>query len=192
MAQTSSLMSLAARRYAGSLFALSAEAGYVEAVEKKLAAISRLLDESDDFRRFVTSPVFSGKDQFRAIDALASQAGLGGDGAAGLVGNFLRIAACNGRLFILSDIIEAFHNLAASARGEISAKVISAHALEAARIQELKAALSDAVGKDVILQVRVDPSILGGLVIRVGSRQLDTSLRTRLSSLKLALKKEVG
>jgi len=191
VAETSSPMSLAARRYAGSLFALACEAGCVDAVEKELAAVSRLLGESDDLARFVSSPVFSAKDQFTAVDALARKANLTGARAAGLVGNFLRVVAANGRLFILPAIIEAFHNLAAAMRGEICAEVVSAHALGASQQKELKAVLAKAAGKDVTLQTVVDPAILGGLVVRLGSRQIDTSLRTKLSSLKLALK-EVG
>jgi len=191
VAETSSPISFAARRYAGSLFALAVEVGCVESVEKKLAAVSRFLDESDDLRRFVTSPVFSAKDQFRAIDALVNQADLAGAGAAGLVGNFLRVVASNRRLFILPDIIGAFHAMAVDARGEVFADVVSARALHSARQEELKAVLSGAAGKDVSLRMQVDPAILGGLIVRIGSRQIDTSLRTRLSSLKLALK-EVG
>jgi len=184
-------MSLATRRYAGSLFELASEAGCVEAVEEKLGAVSRLLDESDDFRRFVSSPVFSAKEQLEAIDALVKETDPGNADASALVGNFLRVVASNRRLFILPDIIEAFHNLAVTARGDAFADVVSAHALDADQQTELKAVLAHAVGKDVTLRMDVDPAILGGLIVRVGSRQIDTSLRTKLSSLKLVLK-EVG
>lgn len=191
MAETSSPMSLATRRYAGSLFELASEAGCIEAVEEKLGAVSRLLDESDDFRRFVTSPVFSAKEQLEAIDVLVKETDPGKADASALVGNFLRVVASNRRLFILPDIIEAFHNLAVTARGDVFADVVSAHALDADQQTELKAVLANAVGKDVTLRMDVDPAILGGLIVRVGSRQIDTSLRTKLSSLKLVLK-EVG
>lgn len=191
MAETSSPMSLATRRYAGLLFELASEAGCVEAVEEKLGTVSRLLDESDDFRRFITSPVFSAKEQLEAIDALVKETDLGKADASALVGNFLRVVASNRRLFILPDIIEAFHNLAVTARGDVFADVVSAHALDADQQTELQAVLANAVGKDVTLRMDVDPAILGGLIVRVGSRQIDTSLRTKLSSLKLVLK-EVG
>lgn len=184
-------MSSITGRYAGSLFALAQEAGFIGPVEKTLAAVSRLVKESDDFRHLVASPVFSAKEQLRAIDALAKKSALTGAGAAGLVGNFLRVVAANGRLVMLSAIFESFHDLAAAARGQLSADVVSAHALDAAQQKELRAALSGAAGKDVTLRMKVDPAILGGLVVRIGSRQIDTSLRTKLSSLKLALK-EVG
>lgn len=191
MAETSSPMSLATRRYAGSLFELASEAGCVEAVEEKLGAVSRLLDESDDFRRFVTSPVFSAKEQLEAIDTLIKETDSGKADASVLVGNFLRVVASNRRLFILPAIIEAFRDLAVIARGDVFADVVSAHALDAGQQTELKAVLANAVGKDVTLRMDVDPAILGGLIVRVGSRQIDTSLRTKLSSLKLVLK-EVG
>lgn len=108
-----------------------------------------------------------------------------------MVGNFLKVVARNRRLFVLPGIIKAFRLLAARHKGEITADVTSAHALTLAQEIELKAALKGVTGKDVAVNVTVDPSILGGLIVKVGSRQIDTSLRTKLSTLKLALK-EVG
>jgi len=145
-----------------------------------------MLDESDDLKRFVASPVFSADDQLKAIVAISEQAGF-----SGFVGNFLKVVARNRRLFALPGMIKAFRVIAARQRGEISAEVTSAHALTAAQETELKAALKGVTGKDVAIAVTVDPSILGGLIVKVGSRQIDTSLRTKLSTLKLALK-EVG
>ena len=105
--------------------------------------------------------------------------------------NFLKVVASNRRLFAVPGMIKAYRVIAARARGEITADVTSAHALTAAQENELKAALKGVTGKDVAVAVTVDPSILGGLIVKVGSRQIDTSLRTKLSTLKLALK-EVG
>ncbi len=186
MAESSSLISGVAQRYAGSLFELALDANSVAAVENDLGRFEALLAESDDLKRLISSPVFSAEEQLHAIGAVADKAGV-----TGLVGNFLRVVAQNRRLFSLPGIIAAFRAIAAEHRGEISADVISAHALTAAQQNELKATLKGVAGKDVAINVTVDPSILGGLIVKMGSRQIDTSLRTKLSSLKLALK-EVG
>jgi F-type H+-transporting ATPase subunit delta len=175
-----------ASRYASSLFDLASEAGSLDEVEKELGRVEAMLQDSADLRRLVASPVFSADDQLRAISAIADKAGF-----KGLVGNFLRVVARNRRLFALPGMIAAFRRLAAEARGEVAADVTSAHALDAGQQAELKQTLKSVAGKDVTLNVTVDPSILGGLIVRIGSRQIDTSLKTKLNSLKLALK-EVG
>ncbi|KAB2955410.1 MAG: F0F1 ATP synthase subunit delta [Rhizobiaceae bacterium] len=186
MAQSTSPISGVAERYAGSLFDLAAQSNAVAAVEGDLTRFETLLDRSEDLQRLVKSPVFSADDQFKAIAAIADKAGI-----AGLTGNFLRVVARNRRLFAIPGMIKAFRRIAAEQRGEVSAEVTSAHALSPAQMTELKAALKGVAGKDVSLSVTVDPSLLGGLVVRIGSRQIDTSLKTKLNSLKLALK-EVG
>ncbi len=180
------MISGVAERYAGSLFELAQEDNAVEAVEKDLADIETLLSESTDLQRLVKSPVFSADDQYRAISAIVEKAGI-----SDLVGNFLRVAASNRRLFAVPDMIRGFRRIAAEARGEVTADVTSAHALTAAQQRELEATLKGVAGKDVSVNLAVDPSILGGLVVKLGSRQIDTSLKTKLNSLKLALK-EVG
>lgn len=186
MAQSSSPISGVAERYAGSLYELADQSNAIAAVERDLARFEEMLAGSDDLQRLIESPVFSADDQFRAIDAIAGKAGIGG-----LTGNFLRVVAKNRRLFAVPGIIRAFRRIAAEQRGEVSAEVTSAHALTADQEKELRAALKSVTGKDVTLAVTVDPSLLGGLVVRIGSRQIDTSLKTKLNSLKLALK-EVG
>ncbi len=186
VADTSQLISGVAERYASSLFELAREAGSVEQVGADLDRIQALLDESEDLRRLIGSPVFAADEQQRAIAAVSDRAGI-----AGLVANFLRVVAGNRRLFALPGMIRAFREIAAGHRGEITAEVTSAHALSEAQETELKSALKGVTGKDVAIAVTVDPSILGGLIVKVGSRQIDTSLRTKLSTLKLALK-EVG
>jgi F-type H+-transporting ATPase subunit delta len=145
-----------------------------------------MLDESEDLRRFIASPVFSSEDQLKAIVALSAKAGI-----SGYFANFLKVVAKHRRLFALPGMIRAFRIIAAEQRGEITAEVTSAHALTQAQEDELKAALKSVTGKNVTAAITVDPSILGGLIVKVGSRQIDTSLRTKLSTLKLALK-EVG
>lgn len=186
MAQTSSPISGVADRYARSLFDLALESNAVVAVEADLGRFEALIEGSDDLRRLIYSPVFSADDQLKAIATIADKAKIGG-----LVGNFLRVVAQNRRLFVLPGIIRAFRIVAAEHRGEAAAEVTSAHALSAAQEKELKAALKSVAGKDVSITVTVDPSLLGGMVVRIGSRQIDTSLKTKLNSLKLALK-EVG
>lgn len=186
VADTSQLISGVAERYASSLFDLALEAGSVEVVGADLTRVQALIDGSDDLKRLIVSPVFSADDQFKAISAIVAKAGI-----SGIVGNFLKVVARNRRLFALPGMIKAFRLIAARHRGEISADVTSAHALTAAQETELKATLKGVTGKDVTVNVTVDPSILGGLIVKVGSRQIDTSLRTKLSTLKLALK-EVG
>ena len=186
MAQSGSLISGVAERYAGSLFELALESKSVESVEKDLTRVEQLLAGSADLKRLIESPVFSADDQFKAIGAVADKAGI-----KGLVGNFLRVVAKNRRLFAVPGMIRAYRRIAAEQRGEVSAEVTSAHALTAAQQNELKATLREVAGKDVSVAVTVDPSLLGGLIVKIGSRQIDTSLKTKLNSLKLALK-EVG
>ena len=186
VADTSQLVSGVAERYASSLFELAQEAGSIDAVAADLNRFKAMIDESDDLKRLIASPVFTAEDQTRALVAICTQAGI-----SGLVANFLKVVAGNRRLFAVPGMIRAFGQLAAKARNEVSAEVTSAHALSEAQESELKAALKSVTGKDVAVSVTVDPSILGGLIVKVGSRQIDTSLRTKLSTLKLALK-EVG
>ncbi|RWX75171.1 F0F1 ATP synthase subunit delta [Neorhizobium lilium] len=186
VADTSQHISGVAERYASSLFELALEAGSVDAVSADLDRFQALMDESEDLRRLVASPVFSAQEQRGAISAVAERAGV-----SGTVANFLKVVAGNRRLFALPGMIRAFRMIAAEHRGEVTAEVTVAHALTAEQENELKSALKGVTGKDVIIAVTVDPSILGGLIVKIGSRQIDTSLRTKLSTLKLALK-EVG
>lgn len=186
MAQSTSPISGVAERYASSLFELALQSNAVTAVEDDLNRFETLLDGSADLQRLIKSPVFSADDQAKAIAAIADKANI-----TGLAGNFLRVVARNRRLFAIPGMIRAFRRIAAANRGEVAAEVTSAHALSAAQETELKAALKSVAGKDVTIAVTVDPSLLGGLVVKMGSRQIDTSLKTKLNSLKLALK-EVG
>ncbi len=186
MAKSSSPVSGIAERYAGSLYELAVQSKSVGQVEGDLSRFEALLAESDDLSRMIRSPVFSAEDQFKAVAAIADKADI-----TGLVGNFLRVVAQNRRLFAVPSMIKAFRAIAADARGEVAADVTSAHPLTAAQEQELKATLKGVTGKDVAINAVVDPSLLGGLIVKIGSRQIDTSLRTKLNSLKLALK-EVG
>ncbi len=173
-------------RYASALFDLANAEKKIPAVEKDLGRFDALLKGSDALKRLVVSPVFSADDQSNAIDAILTKAKI-----TGLVGNFIRVVARNRRLFAMQDMLAAYRKLAAEHRGEVTADVTVAQKLSAEQTKELKAALKSVVGKEVALNATVDPSILGGMIVKVGSRQIDTSLKIRLSSLKLALK-EVG
>ncbi len=186
VADTSQRTSSVADRYASSLFELALEAGAIDQVRADLDRFQAMIDDSDDLKRLIASPVFSSEDQARAIVALSDKAGI-----KGLVANFLKVVAGNRRLFALPGMIRGYRDIVARHRGELTAEVVSAHALSQAQENELKSALKGVTGRDVSLDVAVDPSILGGLIVKVGSRQIDTSLRTKLSTLKLALK-EVG
>jgi F-type H+-transporting ATPase subunit delta len=186
VAKSSSPVSGIAERYAGSLYELAVQSNTVGEIEADLGRFEALLSESDDLARMIRSPVFSAEEQFKAVAAIADKAEI-----TGLVGNFLRVVAKNRRLFAVPAMIKAFRAIAADARGEVAAEVTSAHPLSAAQQDELKATLKSVTGKDVAIAASVDPTLLGGLVVKIGSRQIDTSLRTKLNSLKLALK-EVG
>jgi F-type H+-transporting ATPase subunit delta len=183
--RTSSVSGVA-ERYASAFFDLARERSEIDRVEGQLRSVAGMLDDSTDFRRLVASPVFSAEEQERAVGAVADKAGI-----TGLTGNFLRLVARNRRLFALRDMIRGFRQMAAEHRGEVTAEVTSAHPLGDEQVSALKAALKQKLGKDVTLDMSVNPALLGGLVVKVGSRMIDTSLRTRLMNVKTRLK-EVG
>ena len=175
-----------AGRYATALFELASEGIALDKVAADLDRFGQALDASPDFARLVASPVFSADEQGRALAAILDKIGI-----AGLTRNFLLLLAKNRRLFAARDTIAGFRVMLARHRGEMSASVISAAKLTETQATALKQALKAALGKEVSLESRVDPGLLGGLVVKVGSRMIDTSLRTRLNSLKVAMK-EVG
>ncbi|MGV3552977.1 F0F1 ATP synthase subunit delta [Rhizobium sp.] len=186
VADSSQSVSGVAERYASSLFTLALEEGAVADVSAALDKFQTMIDGSEDLQRLIKSPVFSADEQLAAISAILDKAGI-----AGIAGNFVKVAASNRRLFAVPGMIRAFREIAARHRGEVAADVTVARALTAEQKNELKAALKGVTGKDVSINVAVDPAILGGLIVKLGSRQIDTSLRTKLSTLKLSLK-EVG
>ena len=172
-----------AERYASALFDLAKEQGKHVQVEQDLTRFQTILDSSEDLRRMVRSPVFSAAEQAKALTAVAEKAGI-----TGLTGNFLKVLASNRRLFALADVIKNYRLIAARNRGEVSAEVTSAHALTEAQMQALKDQLKAGIGKDVTISAKVDPSLLGGLIVKVGSRMIDNSLKTKINSLKVAMK----
>lgn len=172
-----------AGRYASALFELAGEANSQKSVGEALKRFAEMVEASEDLQRLVRSPVFSVKDQLAALGALLAAAGI-----EGLAANFIGLVAANRRLFTVLDMIKAYGALEAAQRGEVPAEAISAVDLSAAQIKELKDQLKAVTGQDVALSTRTDPSILGGLIVKVGSRMIDSSLRTKLQNLKIAMK----
>ena len=186
LAAQNSVLTQIARPYASALFDLAESENQLASVETSLSDVSRLIGESADFARFLRSPVIAGDDKAKALDALLAK-GKTND----LVANFLRLVARNGRLFALDAIIAGFRDLAARARGETTADVTSASPLSADQVKALAAVLEGKLGKTVTLNQFVDPSLIGGLQVKVGSQMIDSSLRTKLTAMKIAMK-EVG
>jgi len=175
--------SVVAERYANALFELASEENALGAVEKDLDRFTGLMAESADFTRLVKSPVFSSDEQLRAVTGILERDEIGG-----LVASLVKVAAANRRLFAVSDVIRAFRALVAKFKGEATADVTVAERLSDRNLDSLKTALKSVTGKDVALNVKVDPSIIGGLVVKLGSRMVDSSLRTKLNSIKHAMK----
>ena len=175
-----------AGRYATALFELALEANAVEAVKADLDRFDALVAESADLNRLVRSPVFSAEEQVQALSVVLDRVGI-----SGLAANFFKLVAANRRLFAVGDMIKAFRALIAQHKGEATAAVTVAEPLKDQHVDALRAALKSVTGKDVGLDVKVDPAIIGGLVVKLGSRMVDSSLRTKLNSIKHAMK-EVG
>ncbi|WP_029583141.1 F0F1 ATP synthase subunit delta [Bradyrhizobium sp. URHD0069] len=170
-------------RYATALFELARDEKSVDAVKADLDKFDALLNESADLKRLVRSPVFSSEAQLKALAAVLDSAGISGISA-----KFLKVLTANRRLFAVSDVIRAFRALVAKFKGEATADVTVAETLSDRNLDALKTALKSVTGKDVALNVKIDPSIIGGLVVKLGSRMVDSSLRTKLNSIKHAMK----
>jgi F-type H+-transporting ATPase subunit delta len=176
-----------AGRYAQALFSLAQEQKATDAVGADLARFRKMLDESADLSRLVRSPAFSAEQQEKALGAVLDKAGV-----SGLAGNFLRLLAQKRRLFAVEDMIEGFSRLSDAAKGVARARITVAQPLS----DDQKTALADALrsitgGKSVDMSVKVDPSIVGGLVAQLGSRMYDGSLKTKLNAIRTRMK-EVG
>ena len=175
-----------AGRYATALFELALEAGAADSVLADLHRFDALLDESADLARLARSPVFTADVQSKALAAVLDRAGIGGFAA-----QFLKVVTFNRRLFAIRNIIKAYGALVARHKGEVTAHVTAAEPLSEAHQDEIRVTLHAMTGKDVRIEVKIDPSIIGGLVVKLGSRMVDSSLRTKLNALKHAMK-EVG
>nr|WP_211091077.1 F0F1 ATP synthase subunit delta [Sphingomonas sp. S2M10] len=170
-------------RYATALFELARDAKAIEAVEASLATVRAALDESPEFKALTTSPLIGRKDAGKAVAAAAGAMALDATTT-----RFLGVLAENRRLAQLPAIIRTFRALATSHRGETTAEVTSAHPLDAEQVDALKQQLRTRIGREVSVDLSVDPSLLGGLVVKIGSQMIDSSIKTRLNSLAHAMK----
>src|SRR5512139_807881 len=173
-----------AGRYASALFELALEEKAIDAVRKDLDAFDELIAGSADLNRLVRSPVFGADEQLKALSAILAKAKI-----KGLAANFLRVITANRRLFAARDMIRAYRALVSRHKGEVSAQITVAEKLTEKNLGALKSALKSVTGgKDIDMDVRVDPAIIGGLIVKVGSRMVDSSLRTKLNAIKIAMK----
>lgn len=170
-------------RYATALFELARDEKSIDAVKADLEKFEAMLADSIDLKRLVRSPVFSAGEQSRALAAVLDKAEI-----SGVAARFLKVLTANRRLFAVADVIRAFRALVARFKGEATADVTVAEKLSDKNLDTLKTALKSVTGKDVALNVKIDPSIIGGLVVKLGSRMVDSSLRTKLNSIKHAMK----
>jgi len=172
-----------AARYATALFDLAQETNAIEAIKADLEGFDALVAENPDLTRLVRSPVFSAEEQLQALSAVLDRAGIGG-----LAAKFLKLVTAKRRLFAVRDMIKGFRKLVAKHKGEATAEVTVAEKLKDEHVEALRAALKSVSGKDVDLDIKIDPAIIGGLVVKLGSRMVDTSLRTKLNAIKHAMK----
>ncbi len=172
-----------AGRYATALFELAQNAKAIGPVEASLATVQSALADSADFARLTASPLVARRDAAKAVTAVAEALGLDA-----LTTKFLGVLADNRRLGQLPQVIRAFRALAANFRGETTAEVASAHPLSDDQVAALRQSLRQRVGREVAVDLSVDPSLLGGLVVRIGSQMIDSSIKTRLNSLAQAMK----
>jgi F-type H+-transporting ATPase subunit delta len=173
-----------AGRYATALFELALENKALDAIKNDLDRFDALIAGSPDLHRLVRSPVFGAEEQLKALSAVLAKAGIGG-----LAANFLRVITTNRRLFAVRDMIRGYRALVARHKGEVTAQVTVAEALNDKNLDALKSALKSVTGgKNIDLDVNIEPAIIGGLIVKVGSRMVDSSLRTKLNSIKFAMK----
>jgi F-type H+-transporting ATPase subunit delta len=177
------LVSGMAGRYATALFELASETNAIDAVKADLERFDALVAESADLDRLVRSPVFSADEQLAALSAVLDKAGIGG-----LTAKFLKLITANRRLFAVRAMARAYRELVADHKGEATAEVTVAEPLKDEHLDALRTALKSVSGKDIDLDVKVDPAIIGGLVVKLGSRMVDSSLRTKLNAIRHAMK----
>ncbi|GJL85138.1 MAG: ATP synthase subunit delta [Micavibrio sp.] len=179
--------SIVATRYAAALIDLAAGEKVVDKVEKDLQALESMIESSEDLQSVIRSPLINNDQQEKAMAALAQKAGF-----QTLTQNFLGVLVQNGRLYALEGILKAAANEFSKRRGEISAQVQVANDLSAKQKEELQAVISKAIGSNVSLEVKVDPDILGGTIVTVGSRMIDDSVRRKLARLRSAMSKQAN
>jgi F-type H+-transporting ATPase subunit delta len=175
-----------AGRYASALFELASDAKQIPAVGADLARFGAMISGSDDLQRLVRSPAYSAGDQVAAVSALLDKAKIGG-----LAANFIKLVASKRRLFALEGMITAYSTLADARAGIVKAEVTVAQPLSDKNRKAVSEALVAVTGKQVSIAEKVDPAIIGGIVVKLGSRMVDSSVRTKLNSLKIAMKEAV-
>jgi F-type H+-transporting ATPase subunit delta len=181
--QEGPLLSGVATRYASALFEVAREANAVDAVAADLDRFDGMIQSSSDLQRLIRNPVFTAEEQSGAVVALLQRAGI-----TGLVANFVRLIASKRRLFALPDMIRAFRELVATSKGIVRAHVTLAEQPSDRALNDIKAALRDVAKAEINLDVKIDPSLIGGLIVKMGSRMVDASVRTKLNSIRLAMK----
>lgn len=186
MAEHQAHVSGVAGRYAGALYDLASETGSVDSVLQDLQTFDHMIEESADLARFVRSPVFSADEQVKAIGALLDKAGI-----KGLSSQFIKLVASRRRLFAVRDMVRAYSAFVDRANGVVRAEAIVAEEPSQKVMDGIKAALKDLAGDKVVVDVTVDPAIIGGIVVKLGSKMVDASLRTKLNGIRIAMK-EVG
>lgn len=186
MSEPASISSGIANRYATAVFELAKDSNKLDVLEKDLGEIEAVLGENAEFRDLISSPVYSRDQQAASIGAIAKKMGL-----SELVANTLGLMAGKRRLFVLPQLVAGLRAMIAEEKGEITADVIAATALNAARQKDLAASLKASTGKDVKINTTVDESLIGGLIVKVGSKMIDTSIRSKLNALQNTMK-EVG
>jgi F-type H+-transporting ATPase subunit delta len=186
VSEAASISTGIAGRYAQAVYDLAREEGSLDAVEADLESLGAALDDSADLRALISSPIYSRDEQGAAIGAIADRMGL-----SPVMRNVLGLMAQKRRLFVLPQLLQTLRARIAYARGEVAAEVVSAQPLSAEQESRLAETLSKKAGKSVKLNTRVDPSLIGGLVVRLGSRMIDTSIRAKLGQLQNMMK-EVG
>ncbi|MGK2284978.1 F0F1 ATP synthase subunit delta [Pedomonas sp. V897] len=172
-----------AGRYATALFELARDSNAIDTVAASLKTVAAALDEGGDFAALVKNPLVGREAGARAVTAVAKALGLDG-----LTTNFLGVLAQNRRLGVLRDVVRDFGVLVSAHRGEATARVTAAHALSDDQLGQLREKLKAGLGRDVAVDLHIDPSILGGLIVQVGSKMIDSSLKTKLDTLSLAMK----
>ena len=186
VSEPASISSGIAERYATAIFEISKESNSIDGLETNLTDLATALKDSADLRDLISSPVIARADQAAAIDAVGQKMGLIPE-----MQNGLGLMAAKRRLFVLPQLVAQLRSMIADHKGEVTADVTSAQALSAAQSKKLAASLKKSVGKDIKINATVDESLIGGLVVKVGSKMIDTSIRSRLNSLQNAMK-EVG
>ena len=173
-----------AERYATAAFGIAREEGSLDDLERDADALSEALEESPELRQLIRSPVYTRAEQERAIGAVAERMGLGAT-----LANTLRLMATKRRLFVVDALLADLRAMIADHRGQVTAEVVSAQPLGEAQAERLARTLRESVGRDVRIDARTDEALIGGLVVRVGSKMIDTSIRSKLAALETAMRR---